>query len=502
MSTAKKILGNTAVQVAGRAAMALISIAILKIITGFLGVEGYGMYSGVYEFLAFFGIAADLGLFTICVREMSKGEEDRNFIVGNIFGMRIGLAALMMMLATVSIFFIPRYSGTPIPLGVAISSLAVFLAILQGTVSSVLQVELKMQYATIGLVLGKVVNLAWMAGVVFLFYKGNPGDPAFYQLLWAGVFGNLASFLFTYHYARKFAHVKPQMNKAYWKKIFTTAVPYGLALVMNMVYFRIDGIMILFMKGPKELGFYSPSVRMLEILSVMAVYFMNSVLPVLTRKMKEGMAEAQRVAQMAFDFLYMVGLPMAVGLYLLSYSIIAMTTQPEFLSNIPAGIYGADAALRILAFAMFFSYLNSLFTYSLLAVNKQNHLLWINGSAAIFNILANFLAIPGYGFRGAAFTSVLTEIFILGASYWIVRKHLNYHFNWGRLAKATVAATAMAGVLVVLKEPVLAFAGLGSLNAIWLVGIGGLVYLFGLWLLGAIPEEFQGQLARFKLRRP
>ncbi|MFT7184318.1 MAG: O-antigen/teichoic acid export membrane protein, partial [Oceanicoccus sp.] len=70
MSTAKKILSNTAIQVAGRAIMAVTSIVILKAISGFLSVEGYGMYKGVYDFLAFFGIIADLGLFTIAVREM------------------------------------------------------------------------------------------------------------------------------------------------------------------------------------------------------------------------------------------------------------------------------------------------------------------------------------------------------------------------------------------------------------------------------------------------
>ena len=209
MSTAKKILSNTAVQVFGRAIMAGLSIVILKIISHFLSVEGYGQYTAVYEFLAFFGIAGDLGVFAIAVRDMSKGERDREFIANNILGMRLMLAGLMMALATVAGFLIPAYEETYIPMGVAIASFSVFLAIMHGTVSSVLQVNLKMQNSTWGLVLGKVISLGWMVGVIFYFYAGEPSQDSFNQLMVAGVVGNLVAFLYTFtlHFAcRKYGH--------------------------------------------------------------------------------------------------------------------------------------------------------------------------------------------------------------------------------------------------------------------------------------------------------
>lgn len=218
MSTAKKILSNTAVQVFGRAIMAVLSVVILKIIAHFLSVEGYGMYTAVYEFLAFFGIAADLGLFTIAVREMSKEERDRRFIANNILGMRMSLAAIMMAAASCAAFLIPAYEGTYIPMGVVIASFSVFLAILHGTVSSVLQVELKMQHSTWGLVLGKLVSLLWMVAVIFHFFAGNPSQEAFNQLMVAGVVGNLVTFLYTLYFVLRVQRMRPQFDKAYWKE--------------------------------------------------------------------------------------------------------------------------------------------------------------------------------------------------------------------------------------------------------------------------------------------
>ena len=479
---------------AGRAVMALSSVIILKAISNFLSVEGYGMYTGVYEFLAFFGIAADLGLFTIAVREMSKGKYERDFVVGNILGMRMVLATLAMAAAIAVAFTVPQYDGTYIPVGVAIASLAVFLSILHGTVSSVLQVELKMQHATIGLVGGKLIGLFWMLGAIYLVFAGQPSAEAFYQLIVAGVVGNCFAFAYTFYHARKYACIRPLFDKAYWKEIVVTAVPYGLALILNMVYFRIDSMMILFMKGPQELGYYAPAMRILEILSVIPVYFMNSVLPVLSKAVHEGSAKVKRILSLSFDFLFMAGLPVVIGLFLLAYPIIFLITQPEFLSQLDKGIYGSDMALQILVFAMFFAYLNSLFTYSLVAVNKQNHLLWVNGSAALLNIVANFFAIPALGFRGAALTSVLTEAYILLMAFLVARRFLNYKINWLASLKTVVAATVMGVVVWQLKEPSYYWLGMENLNVLFLSATGAVVYGALLLLMKAVPEEFTRKL--------
>lgn len=491
MSTAKKILSNTAIQVFGRAIMAVLSVVILKIIAHFLSVEGYGMYTAVYEFLAFFGIAADLGLFTIAVREMSKEERDRRFIANNILGMRMSLAAIMMLAASCAAFLIPAYEGTYIPMGVAIASLSVFLSILHGTVSSVLQVELKMQHSTWGLVLGKLVSLLWMVAVIFHFFAGDPSQGAFNQLMVAGAVGNLVTFLYTFYFVLRIQSMRPQFDKAYWKEVLVTAAPYGLALILNMVYFRVSSLMLLFMEGPKELGYLGPAMRILEILNVIPVYFMNSVLPVLSRAVKEGGEKASRIVQLAFNFLFMTGLPMSIGLYLLAYPIIFIITQPEFLSQLDKGIYGSDYALQILALAMFFSFLNSTFNYSLISLGKQNHLLWINGSAAVLNIIVNLFAIPAMGFRGAAWTSVGVELFILILSYAVASRHIRYRFEFKALFKILVAGIAMGAAVHFLKEPTYHLWNMQNLNVLLLSAGGAALYGALLYLFGAIPEEFR-----------
>lgn len=501
MTTAKKILGNTVVQVAGRAIMAVTSIGILKSVSHYLSVEGYGMYTAVFEFLGFFGIAADFGLFTIGVREMSKGERDRDFVSSNIFGMRMLTAAVALAIAVMAAYVIPAYQGTYIPGGVAIAALAVFFSILQGTVSSVLQVELKMQHATVGLVVGKMVSFVWMLAVIFYFYAEGPSQTSFNQLMVGGLAGNLFAFLYTYFYARRYAALSPRFDSTYWKEIFVGAFPYGIALVLNMIYFRIDSIMILFIKGPHELGFYGPAMRMLEILNVIPVFFMNSVLPVLSRAIRESEKEGapsgpkvERILQLSMNFLYMAGLPMAIGLYLLAYPIIFIITQPEFLSQLDKGIYGSDVALQVLSIAMCISFSSSLYNYSLVAMGKQSKLLWINGGAAVFNILVNVWAIQVWGFRGAAWTTVATEVFILLVAGTVARRYLRYKIEWANMAKITFAGVVMGLVVHFLKVPTYNLWGLQNLNVILLAALGAATYIGLLFALRAFPEEVRSKV--------
>lgn len=70
----KKIYTNTIAQIAGKIITALISIFLIKVLTSYLDVAGYGLYSKIYNYLSIFAVIADLGLYTITVRELTKYE--------------------------------------------------------------------------------------------------------------------------------------------------------------------------------------------------------------------------------------------------------------------------------------------------------------------------------------------------------------------------------------------------------------------------------------------
>ena len=473
MSIARKILSNTVAQIIGKVLVALLGLAVVKITTSYLSVEGFGEYVLIYEFLAFFGIAADLGLFTIAVKEMSQDESRIPKIIGNILSLRTILVTATMLLAVLTAFLIPKYSGSHIPLGVAIASMTVFLTILNGTITSVLQTKLKMEIASIATVFGKLISVGFMIYVVFY---GFPQDAntGFYMLIAAGIVGNLAMLLATHHHVRKITPIEYRFDLDLWKEVLVKSLPYGLALILNTVYFRIDSILISFIRGSEEVGIYGVAMKMLEHFAILPLYFMNSVLPVLTKKIKEKSDRYKQVISYAFDFLAALSIPMVVGCVLLAYPVIFIVSTPDFLSRIPEGFYGSDIAFQILIFALCFQFLNVLFAFILIAINKQSRLLYINGTCVILNIVANIIVIPYFGFRGAAVTSVLSELFILIATYIVARRLIAFHISLKNLAKIIFSSLVM-GLVIYLLQPI-TYDLIQNWNVLLLIVVGMIVY--------------------------
>ncbi|OGJ43006.1 hypothetical protein A3B60_01040 [Candidatus Peregrinibacteria bacterium RIFCSPLOWO2_01_FULL_39_12] len=473
MSIARKILINTVAQVLGKAVVAILGLAVVKITTQYLSVEGYGEYVLIYEFLAFFGIAADLGLFTIAVREMSRDESQIPKIIGNILTLRTILVTVMMILAIAVAFLIPSYSNTKIPIGVAIASITVFLGILNGTTTSVLQAKLQMHIASITTVISKIVAVGLMLYIIFWGFPDD-NETGFYMLIAAGNIGNFVMVITTDYYVRKITPLEFRFDWDFWKTILIKSTPYGLALILNTIYFRVDSLIISFIRGQGEVGIYGVAMKMLEHFAILPLYFMNSVLPVLTKAIKEGTDKYKKIITHAFDFLAALSIPMVVGGVILAYPIIFAVSTPEFLSQISEGFYGSDIAFQILIFALMFQFLNVLFAFILIAVNKQSKMLYINGVGVIFNIITNIIFIPYYGFRGAAVTSVLSELIILILTYIFAKRYIEFSINLKNFFKIVVSALIM-GAVVYFSQP-FTYSYMQNWNIIVLVPLGAAIY--------------------------
>jgi len=493
MSLARKILSNTVAQVGGKLIVALLGLAVVKISTNYLSLEGYGQYIAIYEFLAFFGIAADLGLFTIAVKEMSEDEDQTEKIIGNILSLRTILVTLTMLAAIITVFSVDRYQDTKVPIGVAIASITVFFTILDGTISSVLQAKLKMHIASFTTIVGKAISLGFMIYIVFYGFPQD-NDTGFYMLIAAGAIGNFIMLLMDNYYVSKITPLKYRFDLDLWRDVLKKSLPYGIALILSTIYFRIDSILIFTIRGPQEVGIYGVAMKMLEYISIVPLYFMNSVLPVLTRTIKEKSDRYKTVIHYAFDFLSALSIPIVVGGVILAYPIIFIISKEDFLSRVSEGFYGSDIALQILIFALLFQFLNVLFAFILIAVNKQMKLLYINGIGALFNIIANLLVIPTYGFIGAATTSVISEFIILIGTYILAKRYLDFTIRPYKLLTIIFSALMM-GLAVRGLQPI-TYQYIQNWNVILLVPIGAAIYIGMLFATKTVDKDMLKLLRR------
>jgi O-antigen/teichoic acid export membrane protein len=494
MSSARAILGNTAVQILGKAATAAISIVIIKLLATYLGRAGFGQYTTIYEYLAFFGIAADFGIFQIAVRELSRPGAARAKIFGNILALRLSLTSVAMLAGAALVWAIPQYAGTPIPLGVQIAVVTTFLTLITGTVSSVLQAALQMQKAVLAQIVGKVLSLGYMLWVVLLAYTATP-ETGFFQLLWAGVLGNAAMLGLTAYFASRELPIRLRFEWSFWRQIIWQALPYGTAIILATIYFRLDVILLSLLRDSEEVGIYGVGMRIVENLQMLPVFFLNSALGLMTALIHTDTARFRRLFQKSFDFLLLLATPIVIGGVVLAYRLTALIAAPEFLSNPATGFHGSDVALQLLLVAMFFAFLSNLFGYTMLAAGAQLRLLYVSAGAAIFNLVTNLLVIPTYGFLGAAVTSIISELLVVTAGFWIIRSLTGARLQLATKAKILLAGVLMGGVVGYAERFVYALPG--TVGLLVLVLLGGAVYLGALFASKALtPTQLRELLKR------
>jgi len=236
MSNFKKVFSNTFWQVLSRFIQALIGVVSLKLLTEIFPADVYGQYVTLFEYIGFFAIAADFGLYTVCISEMSKNTDDKEEIFANLLFLRVVLTVFILGFAS---FITPKigiYENTLIAKGIYIVSLMTGITLLSGTLSSVLQFELKMHKAALAQLFSKVV---YIFGVIYLWKISIAGNEInkFDFLLDLNLLSSLILLFFTFIYVRKYISFSFKVSKKYSLNLIKKALPYGIAIMLNKFYF-------------------------------------------------------------------------------------------------------------------------------------------------------------------------------------------------------------------------------------------------------------------------
>lgn len=464
IATNSKVLWNTLSQFGGKILAILASFVVIKIVTQF-GTEFYGEYVTTYEFLAFFGIIADAGLFAIAVREMSRDIKKTEFILGNILSMRLLLVLGVMILAGICAQFVPSYSPL-VKVGIWITALSMGLTIIAGTLSSVLQSRMKIQYFSGSLVLGKIV----LAGLIFWIAHSTLGGNLLLHFLWAGVLSNAIFCAAVAWMVSREIRISLRWNWDFLQKTLKVSLPYGISLILQTLYLRLDILLISFLLGSAAVGTYGAATRVMESLLVLGVYFGQAMLPKISAEEHDGTAIGQSLVW-AGEKLLLIALPLIIGIEIFAVEIIQVIASDEFIGT--TSLAGADTMLRVLVPTLFFAFFNQLFSFTLVAKNRQNYLLIVNAAALAINAVLNIWLLGTYGIIAAAASTVFCEIIVFILLIREVRSHWQLPFSLGNILRI------IAMNIVILAGLLWTPAGSSLLLG---VATAGITYLAFIWI--------------------
>lgn len=437
MSLTRKIAHNTIVQIIGRGGAGVLAVVAISFITRYLGREGFGYYTTVIAFLQFIAILIDFGLTTIVVQMVSERDDGVDKIMSNLMTMRTVSAAIFLGAAPAVAMFFP-YPGI-IKLGIAITTITFFLQLLLQTITGIFQKHLAMHIPAAADFISRIFFVIAVAALVN-FKQG------FLPILWALAASNLISLAIIYFYSRKFVTIRPAFDWAIWKNILSRAWPIGVSIILNLIYLKVDIIILSLYKSQEDVGLYGAPYKLIDALTMFAMLFMGLILPLLAAAWaKKETARFAHIFQKTFNLLIIFIVPMLVGAYFISDKVMVAMASQAFAAS--------GKILTILAIGAAALFVGSLFSHTIVAINKQKMIIWGYLADAILSLIGYFIFIPRYSYIGAAWVTVFSESFIVIIGAIIVWRETGIIPKFIKISvKAIAAALPMAALLYFIKD--------------------------------------------------
>lgn len=489
----RKIYTNTLAQIAGKIITALISIFLIKVLTSYLDVAGYGLYSKIYNYLSIFAVIADMGLYTITVRELTKYADDPKMVAkisGNILSLRTLSGVLIIILSLSIAPFLSGYNSLMALVGIFIVSLFTLAGLINSSLMSYLQANLHTEFSLIANTCGKMLTFGMIllfAGL--LFPRATTDDIEIFTLVMiAWLAGNILMTWLTWWYTSRYHKIRFAWDKKYILHILQISLPYWLALFLGVIFFKVDVILLSLLEestiADTSIALYALPMKIVEVGMMYGTIFLNSLLPVLTTAIeKKEKSKIESLTWKWFELLFGFGLAIAIFWFAYTPEIIRIISTPEFLSTTVMW-YSSIDAMRIVIWIFLFYFISSLSTYILIARGEQSRMMWINAGIALLNIIGNLLVIPMYSFIGSAWVTLLTQILLMSITWWYVRDSI--HIKKSVIFAIFMSIFALIGIWLSLYiTSRFIYQNTELMSSLFQVGIGGIIfwsiYLGGWW---------------------
>ena len=205
-----------------------------------------------------------------------------------------------------------------------------------------------------------------------------------------------------------------------FRRMFARSKYYIISDMMITIFAQTDRIMIKLMLGDSQTGYYSAAVTCATMTGFVFTAIIDSMRPTILEAKKDNTPGYELNLKRLYNIVIYLSLLQSLLITLLSGLIVRILYGSDYAAAVPA--------LRIVAWYTTFSYIGSVRNIWILAEGKQKYLLFINMLGAVANVALNFLLIEKFGINGAAFASLITQIFtnvIIGFIFKDIRQN-NY----------------------------------------------------------------------------
>jgi O-antigen/teichoic acid export membrane protein len=389
-------------------------------------------------------------------------------VVRAVFGLRFWSALILISIAPFIALLVPAYDATTKLAMFAIWG-SFFFTVLNQIVIGVQQRHLQMHIVAMAEIVGRVTLLA---GLLIAVAKGWGLIPIVLIVSLGGFVNFAINFIFT----MKFAVFSIKPDFAFWKTVLKRSWPIAVTIVISLLYFKMDTLILSWVRSQDEVGIYSAAYRVLEILVAFPYMYAGVMLPIIANAWAKG--ERDRfisIIRRSFDMFAIIVVGLIAGTELIARDAMVLVAGKAFTVS--------SDILKILILAAGCIYIATLFGYAIVALNQQRKMVPIYAVVTVVTVSLYFFLIPKYGMWAAAWLTLFSEAAIMIGSGWMTLKTAKMKLPFATLGKAILAGI----VMIVLTIPVHG-------HLFLTIVIGAVAYLGTLFLTGALTRTMVSEM--------
>lgn len=462
MGTARRIGKNTlylgTAEVVSRALQFIVMLYAARL----LSQQSFGKFSFAVSLSFIAVILADLGINTLLVREISRNKSLASKYFVNAFSIKILLSIITLIVVVLALNAL-NYPPDTREI-VYIVWLFAILSTFTELFYSIFRAFEMMFYDA----LLKILRMVILAiASIYVLLKGYGVVVFGYTFILTEIIVVLMALFIA---LTKFIKIRMEIDVSFVKALLKKALPFGLAFIFGSIYFFIGSVILSKINGDAEVAIFSAAYNIILALLFIPTVYTNAIYPVLSRYYRQSKSELRLLYERSFKYLYIIGIPISVGIFMLS---------KDILNFLYGAKYSASAiALQIISLYLFLKFINFLLGTVLSSIDRQNKRMLGQGVTAVLNVMLNLLLIPIIGFAGAALATLITEIFLFIIYYLFVSRSWYYYNFMSMLVKPLIAVIFMS-----------LFINFTNFGLIATIIISGVIYFAAIVILRALDND-------------
>lgn len=375
-------------QSAGR----LAGLLFVVIVTRHLPPDEFGRYSTVAAVVLLGNFLGDFGTSAAITRRVSRAPESADQIISTTLLGSLGLGLLAYAGAVVfAALCYPATTVADMAIGAAAIPAAAMLSSIYGALDGK---GLIARRATIS-----ALQTFTVAAGAFPVLLGSGVRGALAAMATAPVLGLVIAWVVARRAGLLSARLRIDVRRTL--DLLRSAAPYAATGGLAALTMRFDVVLLSLVASSAETARYDLAVRLLEAGTYLSTALTAPLLFLLSRRLGVGDQEgAGRVFGQAVRLLYLVGLPLSVGLALLARPIISVALGSEFEEvAVPFAIMGA---------AQWLTWLASVQSALIMAGDHMRMAVMVGLRIAVVTVILDVVLVPTFGATGAAAAMVVS----------------------------------------------------------------------------------------------